>query len=154
MQILGVQLFQVGFHRDDGLVVGLQISFIASQKITALARFCVQHALQQAVGCIAGLLPVAHGLNSILGAFVPHFVDANEQQCGQQGEWQADGHRAAFAEPVPRVIFEGHAGYSDNGGELLRCRLWCARSGGAAQGSARVCNNNDPGVACPSPERG
>ena len=88
-------------HGDNGLVVGLQVGFVAGQKVAALAGFGVQHALQKAVDRIAGLLPLVHCYHRFLRAHVPGFVDTDEHQRRQQGERQADRHRSAFLQPVP-----------------------------------------------------
>ena len=99
--VLGVhklvaQGVHVALQRRHGFVVGLQVDVVARQQVTALAGLSIEHALQQAADRATGGLPLAHLAHRVLRAHVPDFVDAHQNQGGQQSHGQAQRHATNF----------------------------------------------------------
>ncbi|MNL14166.1 hypothetical protein D3C87_1350960 [compost metagenome] len=112
---LVAQAVQIGLHRGHSLVVWLQIGFVARKQITALARFCVQHALQQRIDGAARALAMCHLLDGVLRTHVAGFVDTDQNHRCKQRHRQAQRHLADLWQPTPGVFFEVHTLILDNG---------------------------------------
>ena len=89
---LHAQAVEIGLHGGHGLVVGLQVGFIAREQIAALTGFCIQHALQQLVHIRPCGKSLGQLLHRILRAHVPHLVDAYQHHGSKQRHGQAQGH--------------------------------------------------------------